>query len=65
MQKVKSTDERARQGSAMRKYYKLALFLVAAFSFICFLFYKTQYDKLYNVLEVLEFFGNGKSAGPG
>ena len=29
---------------------------------VCFLFYKTQYDKLYNVLQVLEFFGS--SEGP-
>ncbi len=41
----------------MRKYYKLALILVTAASLVCLLFYKTQYDKLYRVLQVLEFFG--------
>ena len=44
----------------MRKVSKLALVLVALISFLCFLFYKSRYDKLYNVLEVLEFFGNDK-----
>eukprot|EP00094_Tigriopus_californicus_P007276 TCALIF_07003-PB protein Name:"Protein of unknown function" AED:0.35 eAED:0.35 QI:0/0.75/0.6/1/0.75/0.6/5/124/426 len=62
---LNKTGERDPKTGVMRKYYKLALFLVAAFSFVCFLFYKTQYDKLYNVLEVLEFFGNGKTAGLG
>lgn len=45
----------------MRKVSKCALLLVAIICFICFLFYKTRYDKLYNVLEVLEFFGNDQS----
>ena len=35
----------------------MALALVALASFLCFLFYKHRYDKLYSVLEVLEFFG--------
>jgi len=42
----------------MRKYSKLTLVIVTVVSLICFLFYKVQYDKLYNVLQVLEFFGN-------
>ena len=44
----------------MKKVSKLALVLVATISFLCFLFYKSRYDKLYNVLEVLEFFGSDK-----
>lgn len=48
----------------MRKYYKLVLVVVTVVSLVCFLFYKTQYDKLYNVLQVLEFFGDpGSSNG--
>lgn len=43
--------------SKMRKYYKLVLVVVTVISLVSFIFYKTQYDKLYNVLEVLEFFG--------
>jgi len=41
----------------MRKFSKLTLVIVTAVSLVCFLFYKIQYDKLYNVLQVLEFFG--------
>ena len=41
----------------MRKYYKLCLFIVTAVSLVFLIFYKTQYDRLYNVLQVLEFFG--------
>ena len=43
----------------MKKYYKLVLVVVTVISLVSFIFYKTQYDKLYNVLEVLEFFGPG------
>jgi hypothetical protein len=46
----------------MRKVSKFALALVAIICFLCFLFYKGRYDRLYNVLEVLEFFGNDKAA---
>ena len=49
----------------MRKYYKLLLVIVTVVSLVCFIFYKTQYDKLYNVLEVLEFFGNNDGIIPG
>jgi len=42
----------------MRKYYKLALMVVTVLSLVCFAFYKTQYDRLYKVLQVLEYFGN-------
>ncbi len=49
----------------MKNYYKLILVTVTVVSVVCFLFYKTQYDKLYNVLEVLEFFGTEPDArGP-
>merc|ERR1719266_2289520 len=37
----------------------MALALAAIASFLCFLFYKIRYDKIYGVLEVLESFGNG------
>jgi len=47
----------------MRKYTKLSLVIITAFSVICFLFYKIQYDKLYNVLQVLEFFGTADQSG--
>ena len=39
-------------GGTMRKYYKLALLTVTVVSVVCLVFYKAQYDKLYNVLEV-------------
>ena len=42
----------------MKRLSKLALALLALVSFLCFLFYKSRYDKLYSVLEVLEFFGD-------
>ena len=35
--------------------------VVTAVSLICLIFYKSQYDKLYNVLEVLELFGSKDS----
>ena len=46
----------------MKKVSKFALVLITVISFLFFLFYKTRYDKLYNVLEVLEFFGDENSA---
>jgi hypothetical protein len=49
----------------MRKYYKLVLVTVTAISLFCLIFYKTQYDKLYNVLEVLEFFGKEPNSAKG
>lgn len=49
----------------MKKVSKMALAFVALASFVCFLFYKWRYDKLYSVLEVLEFFGNVNSASLG
>ena len=48
----------------MRKYYKLALVVVTLVSLVFLVFYKTQYDKLYNVLQVLEFFGQNGEAPP-
>jgi len=44
----------------MRKFSKLTLVIITAVSLICFLFYKIQYDKLYNVLQMLEFFGTAQ-----
>ena len=44
----------------MKRVSKLALALAAIVSFLCFLVYKTRYDRLYSVLEVLEFFGQDK-----
>ncbi len=49
---------------AMRKYYKLALFVATGFSVVFLIFYKSQYDKLYNVLQVLEYFGKDGAGGP-
>ena len=49
----------------MRKYYKLALLTVTVVSVVCLVFYKAQYDKLYNVLEVLEFFGKEPNSARG
>jgi len=42
----------------MKKISKCLLLVVAGVSLVCLIFYKTQYDKLYNVLQVLEFFGS-------
>ena len=44
----------------MKRFSKLALAVAAVVSFLCFLVYKTRYDRLYSVLEVLEFFGQDK-----
>lgn len=44
----------------MKRVSKLALTLAAVVSFLFFLVYKTRYDRLYSVLEVLEFFGQDK-----
>ena len=41
----------------MRKYSKLLLLVVTVVSLVFLAFYKTQYDKLYGVLQVLEYFG--------
>lgn len=41
----------------MKKYMKLLLSVVALVSLVCFIFYKHKYDRLYNVMEVLEIFG--------
>jgi putative effector of murein hydrolase len=40
------------------KISKCLLLVVTVVSLVFLLFYKTQYDKLYNVLQVLKFFGN-------
>lgn len=42
----------------MKKISKCILLIVTLISLVCLVFYKTQYDKLYNVLQVLEFFGS-------
>jgi len=43
--------------SIMKKYTKLVLMVVAIISSLCFLIYKYRYDRLYNVLQVMEVFG--------
>ncbi len=50
--------------AAMRKYYKLSLLIVTGVSLTFLVFYKSQYDKLYNVLQVLEFFGRDGAGKP-
>lgn len=52
--------ESSTEVSKMRKYYKLFMCVVTVLSLIFLIFYKSQYDKLYNVLEVLDFFGPAK-----
>ena len=42
----------AAPGSAMKKYTKLVLALVAVISSLCFLIYKYRYDRLYHVMQV-------------
>ena len=42
----------------MRKYYQLILFLLSIVSLVCFVIYKHEYDRLRNVLEVLNVFGS-------
>lgn len=49
----------------MKKYSKLALVLIALVSSVFFLFYKLRYDRLYNVMQVLEVFGSPASSAAG
>ena len=42
----------AAPGSAMKKYTKLVLALVAVISSLAFLIYKYRYDRLYHVMQV-------------
>ena len=42
----------------MRKYQQLLIISLGLLSFICFLIYKHEYDRLRNVLQVLEVFGS-------
>jgi len=42
----------------MRKYQQLFILALAIVSFICFLIYKHEYDRLRYVVENLEIFGN-------
>lgn len=49
----------------MKKYQQLLIVSLGLVSFICFLIYKHEYDRLRNVLEVLEVFGTPPSPGPG
>ncbi|CAL8133675.1 unnamed protein product [Orchesella dallaii] len=42
----------------MKKYQQLLIVSLGLVSFICFLIYKHEYDRLRNVLEVLEVFGS-------
>jgi len=42
----------------MKKYSKLGLVLITLISSVFFLFYKLRYDRLYNVMQVLEVFGS-------
>jgi len=46
----------------MKKISKFLLFVVTVISLVFLIFYKLQYDKLYNVLEVLEFYGSPDAA---
>jgi len=46
-----------KESSVMKKYTKLVLMVVAIISSLCFLIYKYRYDRLYNVLQVMEVFG--------
>ncbi|KAI9560301.1 hypothetical protein GHT06_014316 [Daphnia sinensis] len=48
----------------MRKYYQLVLFILSIVSLVCFLIYKHEYDRLRNVLEVLNVFGSTVTDGP-
>jgi len=50
-------EGRDSEGFIMKKYTKLVLVVVALVSSICFLMYKYRYDRLYNVLQVMEVFG--------
>ena len=51
------SKERESSKSTMKKYTKLILVVVAIISSFCFLIYKYRYDRLYNVLQVMEVFG--------
>jgi len=42
----------------MKNYTKLMLVVLAVLSSLCFLFYKFKYDRLYNIIQVLEVFGS-------
>merc|ERR1711936_402747 len=58
--RVSGTERRTPDDSfltKMKKYTKLILSVVAVVSFFSFIFYKFRYDRLYNVLQVLEVFG--------
>ena len=50
---------------AMRKYKTLALTIIAVVSFILFVIYKHEYDKLHYTLESLEVFGQPPQPGIG
>merc|ERR1711936_720333 len=57
---VSTTERRLPDDSfftKMKKYTKLILSVVAVISFFSFIFYKFRYDRLYNVMQVLEVFG--------
>ena len=47
-----SAREQRTPGSAMKKYTKLMLALVAVISSLAFLIYKYRYDRLYHVMQV-------------
>merc|ERR1711936_568387 len=58
--RLSGTERRAPDDSflsKMKKNTKLILSLVAVVSFFSFIFYKFRYDRLYNVMQVLEVFG--------
>merc|ERR1712203_364042 len=58
--RVSTTERRLPDDSfitKMKKYTKLILSVVAVISFFSFIFYKFRYDRLYNVMQVLEVFG--------
>jgi hypothetical protein len=48
----------------MRKYQQLLIGALGLISFICFLIYKHEYDRLRYVLENLNVFGNPPSVMP-
>lgn len=50
--------------SIMKKYQQLLIVSLGLVSFICFLIYKHEYDRLRNVLEVLEVFGSPPPPNP-
>ena len=55
---VNQKKRQEKETPIMKKYTKLVLMVVAIISSLCFLIYKYRYDRLYNVLQVMEVFGS-------